>query len=110
MGGVAAFWGAKMLGARLGKYSKDGTPNAIPGHHIPMAFLGTFVLLVGWMGFNGASTFAGTDFRLTVVIVNTPDGAKPVIDSFVKVGMKAQWKGLRDKATNTVLTSKLEIN
>ncbi|MEA3019695.1 MAG: ammonium transporter, Amt family, partial [Actinomycetota bacterium] len=71
MGGVAAFWGARALGPRLGKYAKDGTPKAIPGHHIPMAFLGTFVLLVGWMGFNGASTFAGTDFRLTVVIVNT---------------------------------------
>src|SRR5438270_10000684 len=36
-----------------------------------MAILGTFVLLVGWMGFNVGSTFAGTDFRLTVVIVNT---------------------------------------
>jgi Amt family ammonium transporter len=36
-----------------------------------MAILGTFILLVGWMGFNGGSTFAGTDFRLTVVIVNT---------------------------------------
>src|SRR4051794_20062660 len=71
MGGVAAFWGAKMLGARVGKYAKDGTPRAIPGHHIPMAFLGTFVLLVGWMGFNGASTFAGSDLRLTVVITNT---------------------------------------
>ena len=71
MGGVAAFWGAKILGPRIGKYAKDGTPQAIPGHHIPMAFLGVFVLLVGWMGFNGASTFAGTDLRLTVVIVNT---------------------------------------
>ncbi len=71
MGGVAAFWGAKILGPRIGKYAPDGTPHAIPGHHIPMAFLGVFVLLVGWMGFNGASTFAGTDLRLTVVIVNT---------------------------------------
>ena len=71
MGGVAAFWGAKVLGARIGKFDKDGNPRAIPGHHIPMAFLGTMVLLVGWMGFNGASTFAATDFRFTVVIVNT---------------------------------------
>lgn len=71
MGGIAAFWGAKILGPRIGKFRPDGTPNAIPGHHIPMAILGTFVLLVGWMGFNGASTFAATDLRFTVVIVNT---------------------------------------
>ncbi len=71
MGGVAAFWGAKIIGPRIGKFAKDGTARAIPGHHLPMAFLGTFILLVGWMGFNGASTFAGTDLRLTVVITNT---------------------------------------
>lgn len=71
MGGVAAFWGAKILGARIGKFDKQGKPRAIPGHHIPAAFLGTMVLLVGWMGFNGASTFAATDFRFTVVIVNS---------------------------------------
>ena len=71
MGGVAAFWGAKILGPRIGKFDKDGNPRAIPGHHLPMAILGTFILLVGWMGFNGGSTFAGTDLRLTVVIVNT---------------------------------------
>jgi len=71
MGGVAAFWGAKILGPRIGKFDKDGNPRAIPGHHLPMAILGTFILLVGWMGFNGGSTFAGTDLRLTVVITNT---------------------------------------
>jgi len=71
MGGVAAFWGAKILGPRIGKFDKDGKPKAIPGHHLPMAMLGTFILLVGWMGFNGGSTFAGTDLRLTVVITNT---------------------------------------
>ncbi len=71
MGGVAAFWGAKIIGPRIGKFDRDGKPRAIPGHHLPMAFLGTMVLLVGWMGFNGASTFAATDFRFTVVIVNT---------------------------------------
>lgn len=46
----------------------------------------------------------------TVIIVNTPDGEKRVIDSFVKPGMVAQWKGRRDKTSNTVLTSKLEVN
>ena len=71
MGGVAAFWGAKILGPRVGKFDREGRPRAIPGHHLPMAILGTFILLVGWMGFNGASTFAGTDFRLTIVITNT---------------------------------------
>lgn len=71
MGGVAAFWGAKILGPRIGKFDKDGKPRAIPGHHLPMAFLGSFILLVGWMGFNGASTISGTDLRLTIIIVNT---------------------------------------
>jgi ammonium transporter, Amt family len=71
MGGIAAFWGAKILGPRIGKFDREGKPRAIPGHHLPMAILGTFVLLVGWMGFNGGSTFAGTDFRLAVVITNT---------------------------------------
>src|SRR5206468_720294 len=70
-GAMAAVWGAKILGPRLGKFDKDGNPRAIPGHHLPMAILGTFILLVGWMGFNGGSTFAGTDLRLTVVITNT---------------------------------------
>jgi hypothetical protein len=46
----------------------------------------------------------------TTIIVNTPKGIRSVIDSYVKVNMKVQWKGLRDAATNTVLTSKLEIN
>ena len=46
----------------------------------------------------------------TKINVNTPNGVIHVINSFVKKGMKVQWKGLRDKATNTVLTSQLEIN
>ncbi len=60
-----------MLGPRIGKYNKDGTPNTIPGHHLPMAFLGTFILLFGWFGFNAASTFAATDVRFAVVATNT---------------------------------------
>jgi Amt family ammonium transporter len=70
-GGVLAFVGAKMLGPRLGKYNKDGSPNAIPGHNIPLGILGTFVLAFGWFGFNAGSSLAGGDFRISIVAVNT---------------------------------------
>jgi len=71
VGGVAGLAGALVLGPRIGKYNKDGSPNTIPGHHIPMAMLGTFILLFGWFGFNAASTFAATDVRFAVVATNT---------------------------------------
>jgi len=70
-GGVLAFVGAKMLGPRLGKYNKDGSPNAIPGHNIPLGILGSFVLAFGWFGFNAGSSLAGGDFRISIVAVNT---------------------------------------
>ena len=71
VGGAAALAGAIVLGARRGKFSADGTPRAIPGHHIPMAMLGTFILLFGWFGFNAASTFAATDVQFATVATNT---------------------------------------
>lgn len=71
MGGLTALAGALVIGPRLGKFNKDGTPNAIPGHHIPMAILGTIILWFGWIGFNGASTLAAGDLRLSVIIANT---------------------------------------
>jgi ammonium transporter, Amt family len=71
MGGVAALAGAMVLGPRIGKYGADGKPRTIAGHHIPMAMLGTFILLFGWFGFNAASTFSATDPRFTVVALNT---------------------------------------
>ena len=71
MGGVAALAGAIVLGPRIGKFAKDGTPRAMPGHNIPMAMLGTFILLFGWFGFNAASTFAATDNRFAVAATNT---------------------------------------
>jgi Amt family ammonium transporter len=70
-GGVLALIGAKLLGPRHGKFAKDGTPNAIPGHHIPMAVVGCFILAFGWFGFNAGSSLAGTDLRISVVAVNT---------------------------------------
>jgi ammonium transporter, Amt family len=71
MGGMAALTGAIVLGPRIGKFAKDGTPRAMPGHNIPMAMLGTFILLFGWFGFNAASTFAATDIQFATVATNT---------------------------------------
>lgn len=71
VGGVAALAGAKVIGPRIGKYNKDGSANTIPGHNIPMALVGTFILAFGWFGFNPGSTLSGTDLRISVVAVNT---------------------------------------
>lgn len=71
MGGVAGLAGAIVLGPRIGKYGSDGKPRVLAAHHIPMAMLGTFILLVGWFGFNAASTFGATDHRFAVVAANT---------------------------------------
>jgi Amt family ammonium transporter len=60
-----------ILGPRIGKYNKDGTPNAFPGHNLGYAVIGTLVLTFGWMGFNPGSTFGATDLRISVVAVNT---------------------------------------
>ena len=60
-----------MLGPRIGKFDKNGKPVAIPGHHIPMALVGTLILAFGWFGFNPGSTLAGTDLRIAVVATNT---------------------------------------
>ncbi len=70
-GGVAALVGAKMLGPRVGKFDRFGNPQPLPGHNIPMALLGTFILSFGWFGFNAGSTLAATDTRLSLVAVNT---------------------------------------
>jgi len=71
VGGVAALAGAIVLGPRIGKFDKNGKPIAIPGHHIPMALVGTLILAFGWFGFNPGSTLAGTDLRIAVVATNT---------------------------------------
>jgi Amt family ammonium transporter len=71
VGGVAALTGAIAIGPRLGKFNADGSPNRIAGHHIPMAMLGTFILLFGWFGFNAASTFAATDVQFATAATNT---------------------------------------
>jgi Amt family ammonium transporter len=58
VGAAAALAGVLILGPRKGKYGKDGSINAIPGANMPLATLGTFVLWLGWFGFNGGSALA----------------------------------------------------
>lgn len=75
VGGWAALTGAIILGARKGKYSKDGRVNPMPGSNIPLATLGTFILWMGWYGFNGGSVLALGDAASAIemgnVIANT---------------------------------------
>lgn len=61
-GGWAALMGALFLGPRIGKYDKAGNPRAIPGHSMPLAITGVFILFIGWFGFNGGSELAADEF------------------------------------------------
>lgn len=71
VGGVTALAGGLIIGPRIGKYNKDGTPNALPAHSVPMYMLGTFILAFGWFGFNPGSTLAGADPVIARIAVNT---------------------------------------
>lgn len=71
IGGMVGLAGALVLGPRYGKIGRDGKPQAIPGHSITLAALGTFILWFGWFGFNPGSTFNAHHLRIAVVAVNT---------------------------------------
>ena len=72
VGAWCALAGAIVLGPRIGKYAKDGRINPIPGHSIPLAALGVFILWLGWFGFNAGSTTAvkGGSFAFIAVTTN----------------------------------------
>ena len=73
-GGWLGLVGAMVLGPRIGKYVKNGaglTTRAIPGHSLPLASLGVFILWFGWFGFNAGSTVAGTDLSIALIALNT---------------------------------------
>jgi Amt family ammonium transporter len=78
-GASAALAGVLLLGARKGKYGKDGSINAIPGANLPLATLGTFILWLGWFGFNGGSQ----------LVVSNIDDANAVAAVFVNTNMAA---------------------
>ncbi len=67
-GGALALAGAMTLGPRVGKYGKDGTVRAIPGHNLALCALGVFCLWIGWFGFNPCSTLAATGYENAVSI------------------------------------------
>ncbi|MBP2146180.1 Amt family ammonium transporter [Methanofollis sp. W23] len=71
LGGWLALAAAFLLGPRIGKYAKDGTPRAIPGHSVTLGILGVFVLWFGWYGFNCGSTLAADTLRISVIAANT---------------------------------------
>ena len=75
VGGLCALIGAKMVGPRIGKYTKDGKANAIPGHSLTLAALGCFILWFCWFGFNGCSTVSMTGdetlVNASLIFVNT---------------------------------------
>jgi Amt family ammonium transporter len=78
-GAAAALAGVLLLGARKGKYTADGKVNAIPGANLPLATLGTFILWMGWFGFNGGSVLKLGDIAnansVAMVFLNTNTAA-----------------------------------
>ncbi|MCG8382183.1 MAG: ammonium transporter [Gammaproteobacteria bacterium] len=78
-GAAAALAGVLLLGSRKGKYTADGSVNAIPGANLPLATLGTFILWMGWFGFNGGSELKVSDVgeanAVAMIFVNTNTAA-----------------------------------
>jgi Amt family ammonium transporter len=71
MGGIISLAGVMVLGPRIGKYDVQGRAKAMQGHNVSYVVAGTFILAFGWFGFNPGSTLAGTDLRISYVVVNT---------------------------------------
>ncbi|MEZ5228869.1 MAG: ammonium transporter [Acidimicrobiales bacterium] len=88
VGGVASFWGARALGPRIGKYDANGKVRAIPGHSIPYAILGCFVLLVGWYGFNPGSELAADSAIGGIAVTTTAAGAMGAITAMITIWLK----------------------
>ncbi len=71
VGGWAAMVVIYFLGARIGKYAKDGKPQAIPGHNLPIAAAGVLILWLGWFGFNGGSVLSADPALTSLTLVTT---------------------------------------
>lgn len=71
VGGWIALVGALVLGPRIGKFTAEGKPRAIPGHNIPLAALGVFILWLGWFGFNPGSTMGAARVDISHIVCTT---------------------------------------
>ena len=71
VGGWGALITIYLLGARIGKFDKDGKPNALPGHNLPIASAGVFILWLGWFGFNGGSVLSADPELTSLTLVTT---------------------------------------
>ena len=98
-GGVAAFVGAAILGPRLGKYDKDGKPRAIPGHSMPLAIVGVFILWFGWFGFNAGSQLSA----------GSPGDAEAISTLLVSTALAAAAGGLVAMGTSWLLSGKPDV-
>ncbi|MEW6182225.1 MAG: ammonium transporter [Bacillota bacterium] len=70
-GGFSALAAVWILGARRGKFNPDGSVNVIPAHNLHLAFLGTFILWLGWFGFNPGSSLSGLDMNIARIALTT---------------------------------------
>ncbi|HOV77648.1 MAG TPA: ammonium transporter, partial [Sedimentisphaerales bacterium] len=83
VGGWLALAGAILLGPRLGKYGPDKKPRAIPGHNIPLASLGVFILWFGWFGFNPGSTTSGVGLAGYIAVTTNLAAAAGAVTALI---------------------------
>lgn len=90
VGGWAALAGALVIGPRMGKYGENGEVRAIPGHNMPLAALGVFILFFGWFGFNAGSTLAAVDgiahVAVTTALAAGAGSVAAMFTSWIKFG------------------------
>ena len=99
-GAAAALAGVLVLGARKGKYGPNGEINAIPGANMPLATLGTFILWLGWFGFNGGSE----------LMVSNVDESNAVAQVFLNTNMAAAGGAVAAAIVAKILFSKADLS
>lgn len=96
VGGWLALTGAIVLGPRLGKYGKDGTVHAIPGHNFGQMMLGVFILWLGWFGFNPGSTMMATGMGDAIAHISVTTNAAAATGTVAALVLSKVWFGKWD--------------